>query len=285
VNQLHRLDDWAGKGLSIAGVFHSLEDTATEANITRLFGVLWTNGYTPFANLYANRSARDIAAGKIDGQIRNWAKAYAQYTQNGTRTAFLAPLQEMNGSWVPYGGDPANYKLAFQHIQEIFAQEGVADSAVIWVFAPNGASDRGMAPFESYYPGDRAVDVVAFSSYNFGCHPSNRYSGWNSPEETYGPFLPRLRTMAPGKPIFIAQTGTTRYDCGDNNQKNEWLRQAYNYLASERDVQGIIYYNANVDYDWAFYIPGSVSYEGYRQAVSSASFAYIPPKTMRATFK
>lgn len=283
VKDLQSLDAWAGKNTSLAGIFHNL-DNPTEGTIVRQFGAIWAAGYTPFANLHSSRSARDIATGRLDSQIRTWARLYLQYTDKGRRTAFLAPLQEMNGDWTPYGGDPGNFIAAFRRIVNIFAEEGVSDSSVIWVFAPNAASPRGMPEFESYYPGEEYAEVVAISAYNFGCHPANRWGSWSTPEEVFGPYIPRLRTMAPGTPIFIAQTGTSAYGCGQGS-KNDWLNDAYNYLASEENVRGILYYNANMNFDWAFYIPNGVAYEGYQDAVDSSHFVYIPPNTITASFK
>lgn len=281
-NEFLAADDWVGKRSSIAGIFHSLQDTALEGNVVQLMGEIWDCGYTPFVNMYAKVSASDIATGKIDANIKAWAQAYRQYVQDGDRMAFLAPLQEMNGDWVPYGEDPANFKLAFKRIQNIFAQQGVPRESVRWVFAPNGWSEG--ATFEQYYPGDEYVDVVSFSAYNFGYHPDNPYPKWKTPEQTYGPFLERMRQMAPGKPIFVAQTGTTAYTASgwDSGEKDEWLHDAYAYLAGSPGVRAIVYYNANTkNYDWTIFKPGKVKYSGYAEAAMELNYRYISPQELK----
>lgn len=283
-NEFLAADDWVGKRSSIAGIFHSLQDTNLKGNVIYLMGEIWDCGYTPFVNMYAKVSAYDIASGKIDASIKAWAQAYREYVQDGDRMAFLAPLQEMNGDWVPYGQDPTNFKIAFKRIQNIFAQQGVPRESVRWVFAPNGWSEG--ATFEEYYPGDEYVDVVSFSAYNFGHHPDNPYPKWKSPEQTYGPYLKRMRQLAPGKPIFVAQTGTTAYTAGgwDSGEKNEWLRDAYTYLASSPGVRAIVYYNANTkNYDWTIFKPGKVKYSGYAQAAKELNFRYISPEELKNT--
>lgn len=281
-NEFLAADDWVGKRSSIAGVFHSLQDTALEGNVVFLMGEIWDWGYTPFVNMYAKVSAADIANGKIDANIKAWAQAYRQYVEDGDRMAFLAPLQEMNGNWVPYGEDPANFKKAFKRIQDLFTEQGVPRESIRWVFAPNGWSEG--APFEQYYPGDEFVDVVSFSAYNFGHHPDNPYPKWKTPEQTYGPFLTRMRQMAPDKPIFVAQTGTTAYTASgwDSGEKDEWLHDAYAYLASSAGVRAIVYYNANTkNYDWTIFKPGQVKYSGYAEAAMEMNYRYISPQELK----
>ena len=186
----------------------------------------------PFVNLQIWATAYDIASGKKDVEIRNWARAYKNFADGPDgqgRIAFIAPIQEMNscqsgGCWTMWGGDPENYKIAFRRIRQIFDQEAVPSSSVRWVFAPNGWSHyKYDHPFEDYYPGENWVDIVAISAYNFGgCIPN----AWRSPQEVYnnpnyrhqseGAYLDRMRVMAPGKPIFIAQTGTAGASPGKN---------------------------------------------------------------------
>jgi hypothetical protein len=274
-------DDWVGKRSSIAGVFHSLQDQNLKGNVVYLLGEIWDCGYTPFVNMYARVSAYAIASGEIDANIRAWARAYLEYVQGGDRMAFLAPLQEMNGDWVPYGQDPGNFKIAFKRIQNIFSQEGVPRDSVRWVFAPNGWSE---VPFEDYYPGGQLVDVVSFSAYNFGYHPDNRYPKWKTPEETYAPYLQRMHQMAPTKPIFVAQTGTTAYTAHgwDAGAKDNWLRDAYNYLANVPGLKAIVYYNADTNnYDWTIFKAEKVHYSGYPEAIIHPPFEYISPDELK----
>jgi hypothetical protein len=269
------LDTWSGKKLSIAGVFHYLD----QPNIVNMMlAPIWDSGYTPFVNLYANTTAANIASGGWDQTIHAWAKNFAIYANGGTRMAFLAPLQEMNWKGNPYSLDPTNYIKAFKRIQSIFKQENVPAQSVRWVFAPNGYSAPGNPPFESYYPGDAYVDVVAFSSYNFGTYPTNPYPDWQPPSEIFPPYIQRMMTMAPTKPIFIAQTATTAY----GGSKDQWLQDAYNLLAGYSQVKAVIYYNANVDYDWAFYLPSAgIAYNGYKIGVANPVYRYVSPSEVR----
>ena len=287
-NEFHALDNWAGKRLSIAGTFINIEDASPDANVRGQLTTIWKNGYTPFVNLDTKGSAFDIASGSLDSQLHAWAKAYAAYAKDGERTAFIAPLQEMNGYWVSYGLNPTNFKLAYKRIQEIFAQEGVPGESVKWVFAPNGWSHPQDAPFEDYYPGNNRVDVVSFSGYNFGFAPGMRGAEWQPPDEVFREYILRFQKLAPTKPLFIAQTGTTPYyyDGISNDAKNEWIREAYDYLANFNNVRAIIYFNLINDqgYLWPFYQPDGARYEGYKQAVKDSDFVYLPPAEVKQGF-
>ena len=196
----------------------------------------------------------------------------------------LAPLQEMNGFWVPYHGDPANYKLAFQHIQAIFQETGVPSNAVRWVFAPNGYQEPGDPPFEDYYPGDAYVNIIGFSSYNMGFCPSTldrRVGAWDMAAQLYGPYISRMKAMAPSKPIFIVEIATTSYSSlshPDPAAKNQWLIDSYKYLSGQK-VKGILYLNKDDECDWAVYKPDR-ALTGYPQAVIGQEFSYTDPTNM-----
>lgn len=273
------VDTWSGKQLSLAGIFHSFDQYNT---VDYMLSTIWDAGYTPFVNLYSNQNIQNIAAGSIDNQIRTWARNFKSFSNNGQRMAYLAPLQEMNGDWVPYGSsNPAYFKTAFQRIVNIFDQEGVPSDSVRWVFAPNGASSIGWPGFEDYYPGDSIVDVVGFSSYNYGFSPNVypvSYRKWETPDQLFTKYIDRMRIMAPSKPIFIAQTGTTAYGQNgyDISLKNQWLESAYHLVSKSDGVWGILYYNASNNYDWAFYLSDRV-FEGYKEGVSLEIFQYVPP--------
>jgi hypothetical protein len=286
--ELDALKNWSGKQVSLGGIFHSI-DQHDDFVIDDMFQILWDSGYTPFVNIYFNASASAVASGAKDADIRAWAREYKKYADNGSRMAFLAPMQEMNGNWVPYGSsDPAYYIAAYQRIWQIFDNEGVPAVSVQWVFAPNGLSSTGFPPFEAYYPGDDYVDVVAFSSYNFGYHPNNPYKDWETPEELFVPFIDRMRQMAPVKPVVIAQTGTTTYGPNgyDKNLKNQWFEDAYQLLSS-KGVLGVIYYNAMNQYDWAFYRydDSDIRFEGYCQGISHPQYKYISPAELFALIR
>lgn len=283
-NILQAADSWTGKKHSLIGLFADPELPSLQWGFTENMEVLWQHGYIPFVNIGSGRSAGYIASGKLDSQIQAMGRLYANWiAKGGGRKAFLAPLQEMNGYWVPYGGDPANYKLAYKRFRDQFAAAGAPVSSAWWVFAPNGYADPGYE-FELYYPGDALVDVVGFSAYNFGfCAVGNpAWRKWNSPKDIYGEHISRMRAMAPGKPIIIAQTGTTdQYpdpNTHDRAIRDQWIIDAYDYLSKEQGVMAILYFDINLsnsdDCDYTMFNTANRS-NGYKSIGKNPNIIYM----------
>jgi hypothetical protein len=287
-NEVKAIDTWSGKRLSIVGTFIGFDDQHPDYNIPVPLGLVWDSGYTPFVNLSSSRTLQYINSGNMDSAIRRIAGAFKQWRDEGltkrqNRRAFVAPFPEMNGDWVSYFGSPGDFKLAYQRVRDIFNQEG-ASPAVRWAFAPNGWSAPNDSPFEDYYPGDAGIEVVAFSAYNAGYCPSVQWKEWKTAEQVLANYIQRMRVMAPSKPVFVAQTGTTAYtNRGYSAQaKNEWLLDAYGLIADSPGVSGIIYFNMgkNQACDWPFYQLNGSKFDGYRQAVSRSEFIYIPSEAL-----
>ena len=295
---LKALDNWSGKKTTLAGMFLDFHDSNPSYNVRVPLELLWDNGYTGFVNLMTNRSAAYIAQGGEDANIHEVAAAFAYWMylaqqENQQRFVFLAPLPEANiTNGNSYGGDPASFRTAYRRIQDIFADEfskhKVSMDSVSWVFAPNGVDEPGAPTFESYYPGQSRVDIVAFSSYNWGYCVNWAYDRWQLGSELYQPFVQRMHVLAPGKPIFISQTASTseypspnHYDSG---QKSEWFLDAYNYLAGLDGVRAVLYFNIDGECDWAFFRSSSLQYDGYRQVVSSQAFEYLSPVEVFSNF-
>ncbi len=288
---LKGLDSWSGKKHSIVGWFWDLREQGPDYNFYWQLENLWENGYTSFINMGAGGlTASDIAQHKYDSYIQAIANAYVKWIRKGGgRRAFIAPLQEMNGYWVTYGLDPTNFKLAYDVIQQIFYKSGISSSQIWWVFAPNGYSDPSDPPFEQYYPGDNKVDIVAFSSFNFGFCPVGNpdWHKWVDYSVVLKPYVDRMRIMAPLKPIIIAQSGTSaQYPSAgvyNTDMKNSWIEDAYNYVANEPGVMALIYFDidgqSEGECDYEIY-NGPYQYNGYKTAVANQVFKYYDPASL-----
>ena len=283
---LKGLDSWVGlskpgKGHSIAEDFEDLnpfppnQANHTDSYVAGPLTLFWNNGYTDFLNLGSTASSAAIANGCCDAGITAWARSIATWiNRGGGHKLYIAPLQEMNGNWTSYGMDPANFKLAYQHIQALFASVGVTRGKVWWVFAPNGWSTP---PYHivDYYPGDDKVDIIGFSSYNQSCR-----AAWMNPTEVFDPYLQEIRTtVSTSKPIFVAQTATS----SAKGNKDQWIRDAYSYFLAQ-GIRGVLYYNADLECDWAVYQPpnaGGRQVQGYKDAVTAPNATrYIAPATL-----
>lgn len=244
VDELVAFDGWiasTGKGLTIAPTFMDFEEGDAENFVPAELDAAWDHGYLPFINLSVGnlaepRTSEHIAEGTLDDDIRDWARAFAAWSSEGGKRAMIAPLQEMNGYWTTYGGHPEAFLEAYQRIQTIFEEEGVRPGAVSWVFAPNGWSQEGYE-FEKFYPGDDLVDVVAFSSFNWG--DCSNWPKWESYDQIFKPYLERMTAMAPQKPIFIAEMGTV----AEGGDKDQWIKEIFRNLAEYPNFRGILYFN------------------------------------------
>ena len=296
--EAHAIDTWAGKGLSIVGTFIGIEDPSIDIDVRQQLTTIWNNGYTPFVNLLTQYTATDIVNGKLDTKLYQWKTALRQYANGGERLVFLAPLDEMNGDWVSYGSaDPSKFKNAYWHIQSIFSNSKngapVPDESLRWVFAPNGWSSDGYPDFERYYPGAATTDVVAFSSYNYGCAIASN-GIWKGEFRVFRQYLERMTAMAPDKPIIVAQTGTTAkyysptHPCSfDDSKKNDWLFESYAYLAVPPypNLRAIIYFNKGTKSipDLPFWTTAK-QYGGFQQGIAFAPYIYVPPTLVRNYF-
>ncbi len=261
IDRLNTMNDWlvsqGASGVTFFGDFMSITFNPS-GNVEARLEAAWSNNFMPFVNLNPSASwegsyyqedcdsSEDIAQGRCDPYLRTWA-GYFKTWAGDTKRAFIAPLPEANGDWANYSTDGSTFIEAFRRFQEIFQEEGVPDDAVHWVFAPNAWHDPDYPSraFENYYPGDSYVDIVAFSSYNYGGCP-DQWASWVTFEDAFEPYLDRMQSMAPSKPIIIAQTGTVDVpvDPGDPSQnKSEWVRNVFGQLADYPGVRGIIYFN------------------------------------------
>ncbi len=285
VDEINDLDTYlGGDKISIAATFLGIE--SEDWLINAELNASWNNGYVPFVNLGSERTAKQIADGDVDSAIRNWANLFKSWTNNGTRRAFIAPLQEVNGGYyVPYSGDPANYKKAFIRIEQIFKDEGVPQDSVSWVFAPNGWSDPNDYPFEYYYPGHSAVDVVGFSSFNFGDCTQWGPEGF---EEIYEPYLDRMAAMAPGKPIVIAEIGSVTE--GSSFDRGAWFQDTLTKIGNYPGVRAILYFDKEEEYsggqnvtcqslNYKLDANGGEGKSDFRDVVTQSPYGYWAPNS------
>jgi hypothetical protein len=289
VDELVQFDQWiepTGKKITIAATFMDFEEGDDETFVPAELDAGWERGYVPFVNLSVGnlgepRTAEHIAEGSLDKSIRSWARAYAVWSSTGGKRAFIAPLQEMNGYWTTYGGDHEQFLKAYHRIQNIFQEEGVDPKAVSWVFAPNGWAAEGYE-FEKYYPGDEFVDVVAFSSFNWG--ECSNWPKWETYDQIFLPYLKRMTEMAPEKPIFIAEMGTV----AEGGDKDQWITETFQKLSEYPNFHGILYFNRwearatlencpnGTDYR-VFYSDKDEGFPSFLEAISSERFVSYSP--------
>jgi mannan endo-1,4-beta-mannosidase len=148
---------------------------------------------------------RQIADGGYDRHLRD----YAQDVRKFGCAIILSFGHEMNGWWYPWGWPrttPADFIAAWRHIHDVFASQGAGN--VIWSWDPShqyaqAAPDKVASPASHWYPGDKYVDMIGVDGYlghDKNGHPQNF-------REIFDFQLRDIRTIAPHKRIYIAETG------------------------------------------------------------------------------
>jgi hypothetical protein len=282
---LNALASWSKKRVTFAGSFHNIyesEGSNWDGNTDWILEQAWQGKATPVANVNLNASAAAIAGGTYDAAIRQWATRVQawlnrppSYQGEPARNLLVAPLQEMNGNWTPYGMDPANFKKAFAKFRDTFRDLGMTENQVRWVFAPNGWSTPGYSIVD-YYPGPSVVDVIGISAYNFGDTINNAH--WQTVPQVFNAALAELRGFAPQKPYLFLQTASSKY-YGD---RNAWLRDMFSYAASDPNVVGLVYFNIDTtaygETDFRVWY-GSSGEAGFRDGMQYGSTVYQWPLT------
>ncbi len=241
---LQALGAAGGKGVSLAGTFHHLweSENGSAGNTDWLLEQAWSAQATPVANVEVMMPAAEIAAGVHDMAIIQWAMRVKAWLDRGEgRSLLIAPLQEMNGDWVPYGMDPEGFKASYRRFIEIFESVRIDDTRVRWVFAPNAWS---VWPHRTsdYYPGDDVVDFVGISAYNFGSTAGR----WTNVADSGLGALNEIRSFAPYKPYLITQVGSS----SSGGDRDAWLRDLFQVAAADPNVVGLIYFNFLKETDW-----------------------------------
>jgi hypothetical protein len=146
-----------------------------------------------------------IAAGDHDDYVRSFARQVAAYRG----PVLIRLMHEMNGHWFSWGvgvngNTTSDFVAAWQHVHRIFDREGAGN--VSWVWSINNLeSADAEAQVAGLYPGDRYVDWVATSGFNWG----DAYS-WSSWRDVDGLFGSAYRALSGfGKPIMISEIATT----------------------------------------------------------------------------
>ena len=308
VNELVEMDTWltnnGASGVTFAGDFVSITFNPSY-NVSHELGAAWDAGFVPFVNLMTSDSSEasyydsncvtavQIAGGLCDAKLGVWAAEFKKWA--GTdKFAYIAPLPEMNGDWAPYSSDGATFIQAFIRIRQVFENQGVPSDAVRWVFAPNGwhNPDYSWKAFENYYPGDEYVDIISFSAYNYGNCPTT-YPNWDTFDRAIKPYLDRMLTMAPTKPIFLSQTGVLESPVNPSDPtqtKSYWVEDTFSKLADYPGVRGIMYFNKINTYesvgsctppDYRIFYGGTNGETGFLNIMKDVRFGKYPTSDTR----
>jgi beta-mannanase len=183
-----------------------------------------------------------IASGAHDAYLRRWARALRSFGG----PVMLRFAHEMNGDWCPWseavnGNRPSDYVAAWRHVHAVFSAAGASN--VTWVWSPNVVYP-GSTPLTGLFPGDDVVDVVAIDGYNWGT--TRPGMTWTTPADLFGPTLAQARTVAPGKPLMIAETASAEA----GGSKAAWIQELFTWLRTQPDVRTVVWFHHQKETDW-----------------------------------
>ena len=179
-------------------------------------------------------SLAKIIAGEFDIDLRAWAR---------DAKAFGSPIliewgTEPNGNWFSWNGKwnggpnegPKRYITAYRHIVDLMRAER-ADN-LTWVWHANWYDEPNTKwnAFENYFPGENYCDWLAVSAY--GPTTPTTHDGTEGFRFEMDAAYPRLTSIAPNKPIIVAEFG-----CDLNNRgvvAAKWAQAALQDLFSNR---------------------------------------------------
>jgi len=192
----------------------------------------YTGGLTQPA--YTDRS---IASGAYDSYLKSWAAGAKAYK----KPLFVRFAAEMNGNWDSWdvgvnGNTAADYVAMWRHVYAVVTGAGAKN--ITWLWSPN-VSYAGSPSLASVYPGSAYVGVVALDGYNWGSAYS--YTSWQSFGQIFNPDLASLAKVAPGKPIWIAETASTE----QGGSKAAWIADAFKQVDSNPNIVGLAWFDFN----------------------------------------
>jgi hypothetical protein len=157
---------------------------------------------------------------------------------------FLRFAGEMNGPWVKWNGNPAQYIAKFRMLHDVFATEA-PNVAMVWSPGDVLAND-----IDQYYPGDSYVDWVGVSLYiepYENGDPSQPSMLATSNVER----LTRLyNTYADRKPLMLSETAVPHFSHSADEDYTEWaklnLQRLYEIMPYKYPrLKAITYFNVD----------------------------------------
>ncbi len=156
------------------------------------------------------KSLNDV---RDDEYLHGFARA-----AKATRTPiFLRFASEMNGDWVPYNGNPAQYIEKFRLVARIMHAEA-PNVAMVW--CPFEIPVRTIA---DYFPGDDAVDWVGLNIYSvpYWDNDPHRTADWRNPADSLRYVYDRYSAK---HPIMICEYAASHRSSLDNVDRPDLAR-------------------------------------------------------------
>ena len=157
----------------------------------------------------------------------------------------LRPFHEFTGGWFWWGrdNDGGTYAQVWRHMVT-YLREGRGLHNALWVFCPAAPTERSLSGYQSFYPGDAYVDLVAFDRYDHG--DGSFVRGYQNDLREIGDFARRH-----GKLAAVAEVGLDLNRRGPSSDPTWFTRSMIAPLRAHSFAYVAMWRNA----PWEKYIP------------------------------
>ena len=191
-------------------------------------------------DMFAKSPLLDIYRGKMDGELRAWARAAADFEH-----PFLFRLNnEMNSDWTSYGGvvnlaDPTIFTSVWQRIYRIFEEEGVDNC--IWIYNPN---DRQAPPSNwnnslAYYPGNEYAQMIGVTGYNNGTYYTQWAEEWREFDVIYDLIWDEYHPRFAAFPWIITEFASS----GIGGDKVAWINNMFEHIGDYPNIRMAVWFS------------------------------------------
>lgn len=236
-----------------------------------------------------------ILNGKCDNYLRMFAQDLAEHQSTRFILRFAHEMNIADSAWWPghHSSDPQKYIEMWRYVHDIVEntqyQKGVDN--IEWIWSVNYASypNEEWNYYYNYYPGDKYVDWIGLSGYNWG-NPAMTaeqiYGNMDGNGASIPPDIIKDITCRYSKPILITEVGTV----GDSQYKQNWITTALDGFKNFPFLKGVIWFN-----DFAYANPSKPDFritgEGvpsavtasFKNAIQSQSYISILPTLSEVT--
>jgi len=192
---------------------------------------------SPRAKVTATVGLRGVVRRRYDRQLR----ALVAQVRTLRPAPILRPMPEMNTPWYAWsvprkGNSAALYRQAWKRVWVITRRGSRGRVKLMWSPYHRQIPDTPANALSRYYPGNKLVDMVGTSGYNFG----NRGGlAWTNPRALFADVYRETQALAPGKPFWIAETGSTAL--GGN--KARWILDLRTLPSAFPNLRGLVWYD------------------------------------------
>jgi hypothetical protein len=186
-------------------------------------GLIMASGFTDGHEIATNHYEADVAAGKYDTQLQQFAQVFKDLH----RPVFFRIGDEFNGFWM--GFDPAQYRAAFQRITNVLRGNFLEDVATVW----NVSVDTTDLDYMKWYPGDAYVDwwaINLFSADAIALPASDQFAD---------------DAKAHQKPVMIGEATPRFIGVHDANAWDDWFTPFFGFIGAHSNVKAFCYIDTN----------------------------------------